>query len=626
MSGPSSINNIIRQIPTADTVKAEHQITLVDHEREAEPAAEPQERQDAEVSDSEASTAPDLPTPGTPGQIKKKLTRHSSQLKGSLQRRWTGRKYAKYGRDRYNVDEDAPPDEDSANQPQIGQPATEAQTSYLERQRAKARQILKRKRTVGRKDAKDTVMEILYENQRGIFFFGIPKYSSSSLLPSDPKPWQNAQLRTSPVDIRTAQVPDPSWEWAWKNWYVDMSRDVDEEGWEYSFQFAGNFAWHGNHPWFHSFVRRRRWLRMRRKRDVHRQTKEKAHELTGDYFTIHPRTLRAPSEDFSRAPSSEMLNEKLDEDSDLDKIEITDIGSLILILKKAAVDREKLVAVRKFIETGGDELVYLADRMPEIMNLLIFQSSRRQILTDLLKRSKGLQDRQESLVEHKHEDRDAQKEHDATRTQAENLMQAVKAADEQVKKLEYWSDIKSMAQKGHTLQDTSHGQWDLSKWQGLSPVGEEHSEVPFASKQKAEEGVQELHRHPEHGGGGESESTQGLEGSKKKWYDAKENRREVSEDSKPELEKFVTPAQSTSDLLGTKRKGSKGKGRARNLDGLVEDDEDDAAENEKSEKLSDENAAIPDTPRSPQKQSVQIVEPIAESEPAESANALHKDS
>jgi hypothetical protein len=40
---------------------------------------------------------------------------------------------------------------------------------------------------------------------------------------------------------------------------------VDEEGWEYSFFFRG-FVWHGTSPWFHSFVRRRRWIRLRRRR------------------------------------------------------------------------------------------------------------------------------------------------------------------------------------------------------------------------------------------------------------------------------------------------------------------------------------------------------------------------
>ncbi len=75
-------------------------------------------------------------------------------------------------------------------------------------------------------------IDVLYENQRGWFFFGIPLYSHSSLLNFDPAPWINKDGRDSAVNITNAQVPDPGWEWAWKSWYVDMSqrivRDVSE--------------------------------------------------------------------------------------------------------------------------------------------------------------------------------------------------------------------------------------------------------------------------------------------------------------------------------------------------------------------------------------------------------------
>ena len=641
MSGPSSVVDSIRQIPTAETIKAEHQIALVDQEQTPERDGEGVEEQEAEINDSEAPTAPTIPGPS----LTQKLTRNSSQLQQSLKRHRTRRKYAKYDRDRYDI-ENGPPDENPANQPQIGEAATAAQTSYLERSRTKAKGFLKRKKTLGRgKDEQDAVIDILYENQRGIFFFGIPKYSSSSLLPSDPKPWQNNQFRTSPVDIRNAQVPDPSWEWAWKSWYVDMSRDVDEEGWEYSFQFAGNFAWHGNHPWFHSFVRRRRWLRMRRRRDTHHHTKEKAHQLTEEYFTIHPRTLRAPSEDFSKA-ASEMarLSEKFEEEVEIEKMDVSDIASLMRVLKKAAVDREKLVAVRKFVGNGGEELYYLADRMPEIMNLFVFQSSRRQLLADLLHRFDDAHKRREDLTERKHEDEDTQEEHDAATRQAENLMNAVKVADDQVKKLEYWSDIKGMSHRGETLQEASEGHWDLSKWQGLSPnSGEDHPEDTFASKQAASEGVQALHPYPEHVGGEASESEAAPRKKSSVWFDAKENKKEISEDTEHEL--YSTPAQSTSELpLKGARK--KSKGRSSRLDGVYESDEAEEEEEGEEEEGEEEEgeeeegeeeegeeeegeeeegeeeeaeatssgarqASVPDIPV-PRKQSVQIIEPVPE--------------
>ncbi|EME83119.1 uncharacterized protein MYCFIDRAFT_110011, partial [Pseudocercospora fijiensis CIRAD86] len=302
----------------------------------------------------------------------------------------------------------------------------------------------------GKGDEEDTVIDILYENQRGMFFFGIPKYSSASLLPSDPKPWQNGQFRTSAVDIRNAQVPDPSWEWAWKSWYVDMSRDVDEEGWEYSFAFVGRagatFAWHGNHPWFHSFVRRRRWLRMRkRKSNVHR-TQEKAHELTSDYFTIHPRTIRSANM-LSRNASSTLVSNiaRPDPNVDVEKMEILNIGHLLLALRKSTVDREKIVAVRNFTDQGGEELYYLSERMEEIMGMLIFQSSRRQLLIDLISRHEQLRAEQQALANHEHgNDLQLQQEHDRKARHASNLHKAIHVAEEQVKKLEYWSDIRGV--------------------------------------------------------------------------------------------------------------------------------------------------------------------------------------
>ena len=606
-SGPLSILDSLRQIPTADAIKAEHQISLVDQERGTEPV------EDAERNDSEAPTAPS--TPG-PSPLTKKITSNSQQLQQTVKREWTKRKYAKYDRDRYDVDSTpAPPDEDSAAQPQLGEAATTQQTSFLERSQAKAKSFLKRKRTLGRgKDEQDTIVEILYENQRGMFLFGVPKYSSSSLLPSDPKPWQNAQFRTSPVDIRNAQVPDPSWEWAWKSWYVDMSRDVDEEGWEYSLQFTGGWSWHGNHPWFHSFVRRRRWLRMRRRRHVTHHTKERAHELTAEYFTIHPKTLRPASEDFSKANSSEMvrLREKMEEEpEDVDKMDISDIGSLIRALKRSAVDREKIVAVRKFADDGGEEVFYLSERMEEIMNLFIFQSSRRQLLADLLQRFDEVHKRQDDLKEHQHDDDTAQKDHDTAAKRAENLINAVHAADEQVKKLEFWSDIKDMAQSGKTLQESEGGNWDKARWQGLtSPTSPEqdHPMDVFKSKQSASEKARELHDHPEH-----APSEKGKAASKKSsvWFDTKQSTKESSE----ETGAYSTAAESASELA---RRGSQ-KGKApRALDGADEEPNEFvlASETNAATGTASAQAHLPDLPASDRrKQNVQIIEPVPE--PAE---------
>ncbi|KAJ5130646.1 uncharacterized protein N7515_006685 [Penicillium bovifimosum] len=244
--------------------------------------------------------------------------------------------------------------------------------------------------TNGREDTKPrSELDILYENQRGWFFFGVPRYSHSSLLNLDPSAWMTQDRRASPVNITNAQLPDPSWEWAWKTWYVDMSGDTDEQGWQYSFSFASS-SWHGTQPWFHSFVRRRRWVRLRIKvaerRHRGRSDFEKSHLLTEDYFTIHS------SKDKSREQSIEALsrvesgflsraNVIVEEEPHVD--EIGDIPSLMHALKLASIDRERIRVLKKFVEDGGEELYYLNDKIPAIMSMFLFQTSRWQFVTYL---------------------------------------------------------------------------------------------------------------------------------------------------------------------------------------------------------------------------------------------------
>jgi hypothetical protein len=109
--------------------------------------------------------------------------------------------------------------------------------------------------------------EVLIENQRGWFLFGFPFFSANTLFPLDPSPWTcgPAGATTAPGDISSFPLPAPGWEWVWSRWYIDMGYDVDDQGWSYSFNFGSNSRWHGSHVWFHSFVRRRRWIRLRRR-------------------------------------------------------------------------------------------------------------------------------------------------------------------------------------------------------------------------------------------------------------------------------------------------------------------------------------------------------------------------
>jgi hypothetical protein len=244
--------------------------------------------------------------------------------------------------------------------------------------------------------------------------------------------------------------------------------------------------------------------------------------------------------------------------------------------------------------------------MPEIMSLFVYQSSRRQLLADLLHRFDETRKKQQDLSAHKHEgDEKAQQEHDVAGKHAENLINAVHAADDQVKKLEFWSDIKVMAQHGDLLTEAEGGHWDRSKWQGLaSPTSPEaeHPQQSFKNKQKASEGAKDLHSHPEH----EEEEKEQIPGERKRsmpYWDAKEH-------SDSTQEAYSTAAESASQISRRKNKGIRVSGL--NLDGVdesVDETEDPASTTDEPQ----QPLHLPNTPHSLRKKSsVQIVEPVPE--------------
>lgn len=311
----------------------------------------------------------------------------------------------------------------------------------------------------------DSHIDVLFENQRGWFVFGIPLFSSKALwnFRIDPSPWVDANFKPSAVNITNAQVPDPSWVWDWKSWYVDMSLDVDEEGWQYSLLFKGS-PWHGNHPWFHSFVRRRRWLRKRIKQKLPPKTKETQRErLFGETFSIGTTLARSTTVGTGTLSTLNSTQVSLDE-------EVRDIATLMRKLKKAAIDREKIIIIHKFIDDGGEELHYLAEQIPTIMSMLIFQNSRRQLLSTLM-------DRFDAAKDHRKEhEKEGKVESEAEERRINNLLKAVEAADSECKKLEYWSDIKNLAEEGKAGEATEPSRgWD-EKWQGLDGSGAKHPE------------------------------------------------------------------------------------------------------------------------------------------------------
>lgn len=375
--------------------------------------------------------------------------------KGGLQKQLAQRKYAKYQEGKEDNPGSLPESGDEGS-------STEARTSQEgEPKRDSGRTGRLRDRIPFRKKAKaksqdkaDTFIDVLYENQRGSFFCGIPLYSSNSLLNFDPSPWQTANFTNSAVNITNFQLPDPSWAWDWKTWYVDMSHDVDEEGWEYSFSFNGIYSWHGTHPFLYSFVRRRRWLRRRVKIHPHKHDGKKgsmknAHLLNEDYFTIHAaKRSRSRESSVDRSTinqSSFMAEKKGDDEADEDLGEINDISALMAALRRSRLDREKIAAVKTFLEQGGDELFYLPEKIPEILAIFVHQTSCRQLQSYLLEaldeatitESKGK--RKESVK------KDSDTDITAKKRKIDNLLKAINAAGVHINDLHYWSDLRDRA-------------------------------------------------------------------------------------------------------------------------------------------------------------------------------------
>lgn len=320
-------------------------ISLVDNTAPAQP-------QERDLSRSESSSA------------RFRLTKHLSRagVRNELQRR----KYTKWQPDRLGVSDTESPSRslsrsatrDTADQQQDQDTnKTNVNVFNIALGQSQTAETVKTEENA----ASNSELEILYENQRGWFLFGIPFYSHRSLLQIDPPAWVTKDYHDSPVNITNAQLPDPSWEWAWQSWYVDMSGDVDEEGWQYSFSFVPKCGWHGTHPWFHSYVRRRRWVRLRVKKRHARSTKNNgdeetdfqlAHKLNEDYFTIHSHKIRRNDTKQDAIASVPVVEENIE-----------NIPALLQALKNAIVDREKIEALKKFIAQGGDELYYLPEKV-----------------------------------------------------------------------------------------------------------------------------------------------------------------------------------------------------------------------------------------------------------------------
>ncbi|KAL2171325.1 hypothetical protein VTG60DRAFT_3212 [Thermothelomyces hinnuleus] len=321
----------------------------------------------------------------------------------------------------------------------------------------------------GKPKTPESEIDVLYENQRGGLLCGIPLFSSKALGNLDPPPWTNFAHKPSPTDIYTAQVPDPSWEWAWPEWHINYDTDVDEDGWTYSFAFSSKFSWH-KARWWNSFVRRRAWIRKRVKKNEGYSVQD-PYMLNPDYFTIRPSSEMARDRSPSRAStvpgSRASMSTANMESAEPPAIEHSD--ELLRVLRVSRIDREKIEAVGNYLANAKEDFEGLQVIMHEIMSLFLFQASRRVLLANLT----------EAYDQSVAEQKAAKESNPELDRKVGNLAAAIKHADEEVRRLEYWSDVKGIAEAGESKAAVDHKQgWDSKTWQGVDNSGPSAPSAP----------------------------------------------------------------------------------------------------------------------------------------------------
>ncbi|KAK6851104.1 meiotically up-regulated 65 protein [Apiospora arundinis] len=262
----------------------------------------------------------------------------------------------------------------------------------------------------------------------------LPGERQNKRLQPRPFGWTNSNHKPSPTNPKTAQPPDPSWEWTWPEWRVnhDDAIDADPDGWEYSFMFSKKFSWHGP-KWWNSFVRRRAWIRRRIKKGIGYQAND-PHLLNPEYFTIEASATKhlplrdgaASILDSASRTSACVLHE---EDTVSEKKDVESVDMLMVLLRVSRIDREKLDAVQNYLEHAADDWLDLQNHMHEIMSMFVFQASRRLLLTRLMSMHDEAANREEGSSD-----------------RVKNLAAAVTHAEEELRRLEYWSDVKGVTE------------------------------------------------------------------------------------------------------------------------------------------------------------------------------------
>ncbi|KAH8156887.1 hypothetical protein CIB48_g11367 [Xylaria polymorpha] len=468
-----------RRVPPLTDKDIDHEIGLVDHDHEmnspdadtntnTKPSGPPTNQS------SESIPSSHITEPLTPSESQAPLTQHTSE----------NGKLSSHGEPEAGPSRTSPsqtheqPGHDEVESSSSEVSAGAIQNNHRHRQQQPSRPDTGSRESEShpaRPKESATEIDILYENQRGGFLCGIPLFSSAALGNLDPPAWTNFAHRPSPTDIHTAQVPDPSWQWAWPEWRINHDEQIqtDGDGWEYSFMFAGKFSWHSPN-WYSSFVRRRAWIRRRIKISSGYQAMDEQ-SMNPAYFIVATKqrepspaatasAVGRPSMDRQSRRSqgdSRRSRDRLSADTDNASIppDVKTTEDLMAMLRQSRIDREKLEAVENYINNCADDLLHLQDHMHEIMSMFVFQTSRKTLLARLTQ----LHDDVTSSASKRGNQRWCPK--------AENLAEAIKHADEEVRRLEYWSDIKGMAENGEAVRAVDHRNgWD-SGWQGLDKSG-----------------------------------------------------------------------------------------------------------------------------------------------------------
>jgi hypothetical protein len=457
----SDVESELNRILTSRPTKLDGQIDLTDNTRETEDDDDARRQyQDDDGDDVDLTKTRTGTWKSGTGKLRQELAR---------------RKYAKYAGPKDSTDiegepsrsgsqlGDAGPDDSKTAHKREELTRTVTTPHNLRRAQQKVKGIFRGRKGQTLSD-EDFVIEVLFENQRGVWLFGIPYYSSDSLLNFDPAKWTDVSNRPSAVDVTNAQLPDPSWQWTWPRWYVDMSLDVDEQGWQYSYMFQDRFSWHGTHPWFHSFVRRRRWIRKRVRNstamkddtfETSRNSKAAAHtrSLGAEYFSVRAGQAGGPVPSFVESSVTSQQGPIQQRGHDEDAPE--NIQDLLKKLKQTTLDREKVALVLQYVDHAGEDLHYMADEMSHILDMLVFQHSRRRLLERLVKKLDEWEDAEKENDDATNTSKGKQPsttnettDGDLERRRTEYLKNAVHMADKELRKLEFWSDLVDIAHAG----------------------------------------------------------------------------------------------------------------------------------------------------------------------------------